>query len=113
MENINEENSEEMRMLGDEIEQLQSEVAALKVQLQDKQKNIMYQLSGQMQEAMCVSLINFSIHFQTSITLIQCSSCPIFSCKTPFLYKCMLSSSTGCLCVEGDKKEGRQQCCPG
>lgn len=56
MENINEENSEEMRVLGDDVEQLQSEVAALKVQLQDKQKNIMYQLSGQMQEAMCVSL---------------------------------------------------------
>lgn len=56
-EKMNEENTEEVRVLEAQIERLQAEVAALQDQQQDNQKDITLNLTGQIQEAMCVSLI--------------------------------------------------------
>lgn len=56
-EKTNEENTEGVRVLEAQIERLQAEVAALQDQQQDNQKDITLNLTGQTQEAMCVSLI--------------------------------------------------------
>ncbi|XP_068451945.1 centromere protein P [Clinocottus analis] len=52
MEQMNEENTEEVKVLEAQIEHLQAEVSALKSQQQDNDKDITFNFRGQMQEAM-------------------------------------------------------------
>ena len=59
METMSEENTDEVKVLEAQIEQLEAEVAALQRQQQDNQKDITIHFGGQMQDAMWVLFIFF------------------------------------------------------
>lgn len=55
---MNEEKMEDVRMLEAQIEHLQTAVSSLQDQLQDQQKNMVFNLGDQMQTAMSVLLFH-------------------------------------------------------
>lgn len=76
---MNEEKMEDVRMLEAQIEHLQTTVSALQDQLQDKQKNMTFNLGDQMQTAMSVLLCH-SV-FQTLFNLVFLPRLQLYPCR--------------------------------
>lgn len=76
---MNEEKMEDVRMLEAQIEHLQTTVSALQDQLQDKQKNMTFNLEDQMQTAMSVLLCHSVI--QTLFNLVFLPQLQLYSCQ--------------------------------
>lgn len=60
---MNEKNMEEVRMLEAQVEHLQAAVSALQDQLKDEQKNMAFNLGGQMHKAMSVLMFHSGLMF--------------------------------------------------